>query len=81
MKTRNRRLAYAQLEWDDGTRAKVKGKDLASVAARLSDAELEFWLSRFAAIPLPLELAILEAEGGRRWGADWKNGPLFREQR
>jgi len=69
-----------RLEWDGGTRAAAEGKDLASVARRLSDAELDFWIRRLRELPCPHELGILEAEANQR-GADWLAGPLFRSDR
>lgn len=32
------------LYWDSGTRAAAEGKDIASVAARLTDDDLAFWV-------------------------------------
>lgn len=66
-----------RLEWSSGTRAAAEGKDLASVARTLTEAELDFWLKRFRELPLYNETKILEAEADRR-GQDWQCGPLFR---
>lgn len=55
------------LRADDGTRSAQEGKDLASVARRLSDDDLCFWIDRLQRqANLPSQLAILKAELSRR---------------
>lgn len=67
-----------RLFFNDGTRAALEGKDLASVARGLTDDDLAFWINRLTEIgTLYHELSILEAEATQR-SSDWMFGPLFR---
>jgi hypothetical protein len=65
------------LRWDDGTRSKEQGTDLASVARTLTDEDLAFWLTRLE--PYSGDRRILEAEAARRH-PDFVFGPLFRDR-
>lgn len=65
------------LIFSSGTLSKQEGTDLASVASGLSNDDLRFWLNRFLELPLFHETNIIEEEAARRFGGEWRFGPLF----